>query len=1158
MKRRKLSHSPSDEEDAIAVFPETIGAPGGGNEALKVHDQKRLDDEHEASDEDDGDNDHETDGSEDEDPAGRGKGISASEVRSRTSTGNGTNIQHGRSPGNSTASSIALTGGAFKSNMFKLQVDELLGEVRAKRGRTEEAAEKTLHKLKEDIEGISGRNAMSVTDAERDLIINFRIAIPFPEPRPPHDAQYKLEYRKPANINVIGSYPIELMSRTNKTLAIDMLVTMPASLFQEKDYVNYRYFYKRAYYIACIAAGLRKSDLNLEMHFDNFSGNPLQPILIVKPTADAAVRTKQRAWQINIIPGLPSKTFAPERLLPDRNAVRPRKQEIDEEMSASLSPTAFYNSSVQSDSQHTAYLKLVHSASARCESFRDACLLGRVWLHQRGWTSHITDGGFGNFEWAALIAVLLSSGGSGGGPALSPGYSSYQLFKATLQYIAVRDLLKQPALLQMGTTNFASTGEEPIFFDGQRKHNLLFKMTYWSYQNLRSEARTSLSMLSDPLFDQFENAFILREDVTHLRHDIHFAIPTQHLLLESQADHMSLQLHKKLYSVLSRGLGDRITSISVHTNASNSWELASARHPLYSQGQTVLAIGINATTASRAVDHGPSAENKKEAVEFRRFWGDKAELRRFKDGSILESLVWANKEGSPSIVHQIIAYLIGRHFGAAALGDLVPHGDDFCRLIKYSAGGITAFSTVHDAYTSMEQEIRAMEDLPLSIRQIVAADTQLRNSSVDIPLTPLSAVSMVPADVVVQFESSARWPDDLVAAQRVKIAFLVKMSELFAANSSDTTSRVGLENTETEMMNQAYLDVAYVNGASFRIRIHHDREQALVERILKDKTSDPKTRESAAGALAEYRRRFVRAPAHTQAVQKLCTRFPALSPSIRLTKHWFASHLLANHFSEELIELFVIRVFTQPWPWQAPSSMKTGFLRTLAFISRWDWKSEPLIVDMGGDLKAPDIQALNTRFEAWRKLDPAMNIVVLFAASSVDPDGTTWTDGGLSKVAAGRMSALAKAATQQVIDEGLSLEPTELFASPLSDYDFVLYLTKDSRKAKTSQYKNLSAEQVVKPEMLGLSTSQLFLDELDTMYGQALMLFSGGAKSKVIAGLWSPFTSRRSWKVNLAYSTKPLTSKTPDAAETEINKDSILNEIARLGGDLIEKIDVHR
>lgn len=55
-------------------------------------------------------------------------------------------------------------------------------------------------------------------------------------------------------------------------------------VFQDKDYLNYRYFYKRAFYLACIAAGIQESqDCTYNVAFANQNGNHLQPILIIDP-----------------------------------------------------------------------------------------------------------------------------------------------------------------------------------------------------------------------------------------------------------------------------------------------------------------------------------------------------------------------------------------------------------------------------------------------------------------------------------------------------------------------------------------------------------------------------------------------------------------------------------------------------------------------------------------------------------------------------------------------------------------------------------------------------------------------------------------------------------------------------------------------------------
>jgi U3 small nucleolar RNA-associated protein 22 len=79
------------------------------------------------------------------------------------------------------------------------------------------------------------------------------------------------------------------MVKSDNTLSVDMLVVMPGSIFQEKDYLNYRYFYKRAYYLACIAAGLQQSVKEaFDLAFEFLHGNELLPILILKPKSGEA------------------------------------------------------------------------------------------------------------------------------------------------------------------------------------------------------------------------------------------------------------------------------------------------------------------------------------------------------------------------------------------------------------------------------------------------------------------------------------------------------------------------------------------------------------------------------------------------------------------------------------------------------------------------------------------------------------------------------------------------------------------------------------------------------------------------------------------------------------------------------------------------------
>jgi U3 small nucleolar RNA-associated protein 22 len=55
-----------------------------------------------------------------------------------------------------------------------------------------------------------------------------KIAIPFPAPGPPADAQYKFAYKKPVAMHLVGSYPLKAITRARQSFNVDVAVEMPA------------------------------------------------------------------------------------------------------------------------------------------------------------------------------------------------------------------------------------------------------------------------------------------------------------------------------------------------------------------------------------------------------------------------------------------------------------------------------------------------------------------------------------------------------------------------------------------------------------------------------------------------------------------------------------------------------------------------------------------------------------------------------------------------------------------------------------------------------------------------------------------------------------------------------------------------------------------
>jgi U3 small nucleolar RNA-associated protein 22 len=422
-------------------------------------------------------------------------------------------------------------------------------------------------------------------------------------------------------------------------------------------------------------------------------------------------------------------------------------------------------------------------------------------------------------------------------------------------------------------------------------------------------------------------------------------------------------------------------------------------------------------------------------------------------------------------------------------------------------------------------------------------------------------VSSSPADVLIQFEGSGRWPDDVVAIQRTKIAFLLKVGSLLEEADTSITTRVGLEHGAQVLQNCAYLDVSYETGATFRLRIQTDREQALLDRITHDKSTTNRGREEALQALSQFKRTATQLPLHTQSIVTHCTRFPLLGPTIRLFKTWLDRHMLLSHMTDEFAELLCVRSFLQPYPWTPPSSAMTGFLRTLLFVSKWDWRQSPLIVDFSGAMTNADISAINTRVEAWRKIDPAMNRTVVVAATNHDVTGTAFTTSQPTKMVAARLTALSRSACKLVKDQGIDLDPRSLFATSTVDYDFVLHLSpkfasKHTKKDSKQKFKNLEVQKSSGNEKLGMRGVELYLQELRTLYADRIVFFHDIASGSVITGLWNPqMVAPRPFKVNLGYASRIAEEGDDDIT---IDKSAILSEICRLGGDMVARIEINR
>lgn len=1061
-------------------------------------------------------------------------------------------------PQNSTKSAnrfaeVGKATGLSKSSLFKLQTDELLAGLRPDYDKLVSTVQENLRRIRDILQQVPERESKRADVAAKELRDKYRVTVPFPCHSSDDLAKCHVSSKPPTSIDLVGSVILRAGLQATETFNVDIAVTIPSTLFQPKDYRNYKYFQKRAFYIACIAASLREAKLPFSIQYNYQDGDLLRPIIVLEPTENATEDSPKQPICIRIVTAVEDDLFPVGRTLPSKNNVQASGAEDEPQSTDENKSSPYYNSALRFESTVIPYQKWLQSSLKKYASMRDACLLGQTWLRQHGFASSIEKGGFGSLEWMLLLGLLFEGGGANGKPILLPSYSSYQIFKAAMQYLVARDLM-QPLSLFTNDVEFPTGG--PVFFDGKRGLNILYKMTIGSYKLLRHECSLTLSLLNETRFDNFEKVFIAQNNDPMLKFDRLVSLTLQ----QQVADPLhSVSYQNHIYDSLEKSLGDRAKVISLWTDSPSPRPLKSKSLKETHSQHISIGLILDPENASRLVDHGPAAEMQEEAAAFRAFWGDKAELRRFRDGSILESLVWSDQG---SVVDQILVYSLSRHLKIPR-NSIKCIGDEFDETLQQLAGSekqtAAMFQGVRDAFQSLQSSFQSMDDIPLQVRHLQPASPFLRSTAV---ISDSKDIGLTPVDVNLQLESSTKWPDNLDAIQMTKVAFLLRIGEALKDNGDVNSFRVGLENESRRLVNRAFLDIVHKSGIQFRLRIHHEREATLLERKLKESGISPQYKEDVGAALFEYKKTFIHTPRLTQVVQTLSNRYPLLSPTVRLMKHWFNSQLLLSHVTEEFVELLAVNVYVSTHPWASPSSLMTGFYRTLALLSKWNWQQEPLILDMGG-LTTEDVKAIETRFLAWRNIDPAMKKVSMIVASDLDHDGVTWTlNEKPPKVVAGHITRLAKAAVEALKQQHGKEDRTSLenllFTPALSPYDFVIHLNdpnKKSKKHNQPQFANLKG-------LVNLSASEAssrdittsYLSELQTIFEHCILFFYGHEEN-VIAGLWKPTsTASRAFNLKTAYSTRPA-QKEGETVDVTLNKESILNEIARLGGGLVHSIE---
>ncbi|KAI9136926.1 Nrap protein [Paraphysoderma sedebokerense] len=922
---------------------------------------------------------------------------------------------------------LLLEAQLYKSNLFKLELSELLSAITPPLPSSTSAypsLTSTLFKVREILSTSAAQSAAPVADALSKLS---DIKLPWClDDLARKELQYTFAYEKPSRIDVVGSFMLGTGIKSKSGVQVDLAVEMPQTLFQPKDHLNNRYFHKRSFYLAKIASLLQShsSYLDVTLSYSLLSDDVRKPILMINSSNSSKSKSRTSSqFTIRIIPTISASTFNLSKLSPSRNNVRPSSQPSASESTITLYPaTPHYNAALLHDTTPVSHLRYIHSvissysspsASMESNALKLAIQLGKYWLRNRSLERL-------SFIWSMVVASLATADKNKKENMdirkIGKGWSEYQIFKVALEVLATWNW-DAKKVFWLGLKSNGEDGDEFSEASFSKaydvniiaptgKINIASDISISLIEMFQHEASKTLRLLNDSksendCFDKvflkkYENGVGLMERFDHLIRIPTSISPPAFYNDVVQLDFPSLKsyLIHALPRLLKKGLTDRmklIVALPFAVNSSSSlWEINSIP-PQMSQESTqhankewiYVGIILNPDECTRLVDLGPDAEDEQAGKEFRRLWGNKAELRRFKDGSIKESVVWAPSSASPStevsneskllIVQQMVEYLLKRHlqfstseitYFAGQFNSILAPPSSFAAISTVPIP--QTFSSLTQTYATLVSHLKAFSlspDLPLSISNIFISHSALRHSSVVIPAPhPLPASSassspsfysdssftvpfgmsyIEPISVVIEFEISGYWPDHLIAIQKMKEAFLLRFATLFENEVQGCKTQLGKTKENNQFLGSCFLDVSipvsWVSqnsssnlnleelGYTFRLQLKVPREQYLLKSSLSPSKSQPplpaKLQSLYSSALAHYSHTFTFLPRFSIEIHNLVLRYPGLSGVIRLFKKWIGEHWLGMEVSEEWCEIAVV------WGlglWEGTSGQESG------------------------------------------------------------------------------------------------------------------------------------------------------------------------------------------------------------------------------------------
>ena len=328
-------------------------------------------------------------------------------------------------------------------------------------------------------------------------------------------------FDRPANVYQIGSFASNTQIKTSEKFSADICVEIGESFFNERDYLNYRYFIKRSLYLGHTYLHLMnaKRYSKLKYHFESDFGAVFKPLMCMLfedaglevrihfvPSNSAFKLSRFNPGQCNVRRDFFSKNICPSIKIEDNSGKN--SEEI-------YDPTPNYNFEVLSDLTAIRNNQIIMEKFSNSKNLLAAVKMVKLWLLKRELNKG--SGCFDNFSLNMLFLYLLYN------RQINPLMSPYQIFRLVLinlseanwdkKGISLRDFVKNDSESSNDTKSLVTIDHfhqhyAVVFLDSTGFMNITSKMSIQTFHKLKFDAKVSLSLLNDESVDNFDKIFI--------------------------------------------------------------------------------------------------------------------------------------------------------------------------------------------------------------------------------------------------------------------------------------------------------------------------------------------------------------------------------------------------------------------------------------------------------------------------------------------------------------------------------------------------------------------------------------------------------------------------------------------------------------------------